>query len=280
LNSWIAAGLELAAETWSYRRRRTRCVGCVSQGLAREVAELYPGVAPIVQSIANGVDLEAFAPSPSERAEHRARLGLGDEDLLALFVGGDWRRKGLREAIRGIAAAPGWQLAVLGAGNDKEFTRLARHMQAAERVHFLGRGRPHGWYAAADALVLPSRYEAFSLVMLEAAASGLPLIVPRINGSDELVQDGVTGWFTEPDGAAIAERLQRLAADPDLHASMRQASRLAAREYDWERVVEKRPFSSCGSGSFRSWMIDPPSHVEASSASTCSAPRVRKNSSA
>ena len=87
-------------------------------------------------------------------------------------------------------------------------------MGAGNLVELVGRGRPHGWYAAADALLLPSSYEAFSLVMLEAAAAGLPLLVPRINGAEELVREGINGWFVPPAAEQIAERLRELAADP------------------------------------------------------------------
>ena len=238
LNSWISAQLELLAEQWAYRPGRIRCVVCASEGLAREIAEFFPAVAPAVRAIPNGVDTSAFAPSRAARDEYRARLGL-DGELLAIFVGGDWRRKGLRHAIEGVAAAPGWHLAVLGSGDVEPFAELANRLHARAGVHFLGNDRPHGWYAAADAMVQPSSYEAFSLAMLEGAAAGLPLLVPRINGTEELVEDGVTGWFTERHGSAIAVRLRELAADPALHAGMREASLKAARRYDWARIVDR-----------------------------------------
>lgn len=236
LNSWIAAGLELAAERWSYRPGRSRRVVAVSAGLAREIAEHYPHVAADVRTIPNGVDATEFGRHDGERDAHRARLGVGDEEHLAIFVGGDWHRKGLRAAIEGVAAAPGWHLAVLGPGDAEAFARYAG--DGRDRVHFLGVERPHGWYAAADALTQPSAYEAFSLVSLEAAAAGLPLVVPRINGNDELVRDGVTGWFTPAEGPAVATRLRELSGDPGLRERMGAAARARAADYDWSRVVD------------------------------------------
>ena len=104
LNSWLASAVAVLCERWAYRPGRVRRVVCVSSGLAREVADLYPGVAGLVQTIPNGVDCEAFRRRDGERAEVRAELGLEPADLLAVFVGGDWHRKGLRHAIEAIAA--------------------------------------------------------------------------------------------------------------------------------------------------------------------------------
>lgn len=238
-NSWLASALELAAERWSYRAGRLRRVVAVSRGLAREIASYYPAVADNVIAFPNGVEWQEFQRPAEERSAYRSRLEIGDEQRLALFVGGDWQRKGLRQAIEGIARAPGWTLAVLGEGDADRFRRFALQVGAGDRVEFIGRDRPHGWYAAADALLFPSTYEAFSLVMLEAAAAGLPLLVPRINGAEELVEDGVNGWFVEPAPEPIAERLRGLAADPAQLEAMGIASREAARRFDWDRVVDQ-----------------------------------------
>jgi UDP-glucose:(heptosyl)LPS alpha-1,3-glucosyltransferase len=239
LNSWLATGIALWCERWSYRRGRVRTVAAVSEGLAREVGACYPGVRDVVATIANGVDCGAFAPEAGRREAVRAELGIADDQRLALFIGGDWHRKGLAHAIAGVAAA-GWHLAVAGEGNRAAFEQIAAQHGAAGRVHFLGKlGEPQGIYAAADALTLPSAYEAFSMVTLEAAAAGLPLIVTRINGTDELVVDGVNGWFVERSGASIAARLTELQRDPVAHAAMREAARASAQRYDWERIVDE-----------------------------------------
>ena len=76
------------------------------------------------------------------------------------------------------------------------------------------------------------------MVSLEAAAAGLPLIVPRLNGVEDYVADGVNGWFTERDGAAIAKRLRQLADDPARTAQMRVAAERSAEPYGWERLAD------------------------------------------
>lgn len=240
LNSWLCSTLDVLAERWCYRPGRVRRLACVSRGVADDVAHFYPAVAGLTRTIPNGVDRAAFTPDPELRARTRASLPAEESELIALFVGGDWQRKGVRHAIEAVAAAPGWRLVVVGAGDEPHFAELARRCGADGRVRFTGRlADPRPWYAAADVLLLPSTYEAFPLVILEAAAAGLAIVAPRINGTDELVDDGVNGWFAPADGAAIAARLRELGQDRDRLARMREAARATSERYDWERIVDR-----------------------------------------
>ena len=240
LNSWLASSFDLLAERWCYRPGRVRCLACVSGGVADDVAQFYPGVGLLARTILNGVDRAAFAPDPELRARTRASMGADGTELVALFVGGDWQRKGVRHAIEAVAAAPGWRLVVVGAGDETHFAELARRHGAAERVRFTGRlADPRPWYAAADVLLLPSSYEPFGLVALEAMASGCACIVADTGGLREVVQDGVNGWFAAADGAAIAARLHELGQDRDRLARMRDAARRTSERHDWDRIVDR-----------------------------------------
>jgi glycosyltransferase involved in cell wall biosynthesis len=240
INSWLATAIDLLAERWCYRPGRVRCLACVSRGLADDVAEYYPGIANATRSIPNGVDRAAFESDADLRASTRGSIGADETQLIALFVGGDWQRKGLRQAIEGVARAPDWRLLVVGAGDESHFAEFARQCGAVGRVRFTGKlADPRPWYSAADVLLLPSSYEAFSLVTLEAAAAGLVIVVPRINGAEEIVEDGVNGWFTPADGDAIADRLRQLGADRDRLDRMGRAARLTSERYDWERIVDR-----------------------------------------
>jgi UDP-glucose:(heptosyl)LPS alpha-1,3-glucosyltransferase len=241
LNSLLASWISLGCERWSYRTGRVRRVACVSDGLAAEIRRSHPALGTAVRTIPNGVDVSSFAAGELEplRGRARADLGVGPQEHVALFVGGDWHRKGLRHAIEALPAAPGWSLLVVGEGDRSSFAARASELAVRARVTFLGGlDDPRRWYAAADALVAPSAYEAFPLVVLEGAAAGLPLIVPRMNGTEELVEDGVNGWFAARDGAAIAVRLRQLAADAELRSNMGAAARRSAERFDWERVVD------------------------------------------
>ena len=239
-NALIAKPLRLLGERWCYRRGRTRRLVPVSRGVAAELRHQFPAMAHAVTVIPNGVDPRDFRSSPSLRSSARAELGIGDGSLMALFVGGDWERKGLRFAIEGVARTPDWRLMVVGDGDIRAFRQLAAEAGAFDRVTFVGRaGDPARFYAAADAFVFPTAYEAFPLVALEAAASGLPLLAGRASGIEDILVPDENGWFVERDGAEIAARLVQLGRDADLRQQMGRAAADASRDYTWDVVVER-----------------------------------------
>jgi glycosyltransferase involved in cell wall biosynthesis len=237
VNAAVARAMSLGAEAWCYRPARVRLLCAVSGGVASELEREFPAMANRLRTVANGVDCAAFRPDRVRRQEVRTELGLDERVPLMLFVGGDWERKGLAHAIDALALAPAWHLAVAGAGDSAPYAARARRAGTERRVQFLGLVRSMArLYAAGDALVLPTAYEAFPLVALEAAASGLPLLVTRVNGTEDLVSDGVGGWFIAPEPEEIARRLAELASSPQLARGMAAASRAAATGYSWEAM--------------------------------------------
>lgn len=239
LNAAVAAWMSRTAERCCYRPRITRRLVAVSSGVARELAEHFPAMDGAVEVIPNGVDAAAFAPDPGHRAAMRARWELSAGELVALFVGGEWERKGLRHAIEGVARAPGWRLVVLGKGDTEHYAALAGRAGAGERVRFEGGvADPTPYYAGADGFVLPTAYETFSLVTYEAAAAGLALLVSRVSGVEDILVHGRNGWFIDRDADLIAKRLQELAGDGALRASLGAAARAEALRFEWSRAVE------------------------------------------
>jgi UDP-glucose:(heptosyl)LPS alpha-1,3-glucosyltransferase len=106
-------------------------------------------------------------------------------------------------------------------------------------VHFLGLVRDVARYhATADAFILPSTYESFSLATYEAAASGLPLLVTRVSGVEDVLLEDVNGWFIGRDARGISERLTQLMHDEVLRHAMGAASRAAVARYSWEAMLE------------------------------------------
>ena len=227
------------AERLCYRPSRTRHLLTVSSGLAREISAFLPHAAPVAV-IPNGVDRTRFRPDRGRRAQVRAGLGIDEDALVAVFVGGDWPRKGLDVALEAVHRAVGWHLLVVGAGDIPAYEAQAARLAMSERVHFEGlRPDPAPYYAAADAFLFPTAYEAFSLATLEAAAAGLPLLIPAVNGVEELVDDGVSGWLIDRDADHIAAKLAALGADPAQRERMGRAARAASSRYDWSRVVHE-----------------------------------------
>lgn len=240
LNQLAGGPISMLGERWCYRPDAVRMLSAVSSGVLREITVEFPEISDRVRMIPNGVDPTVFHPDAATRAATRSDLGLTGEDKLALFVGGDWDRKGLPLAIAALEHAHGWQLAVAGTGDHPRMAALARAAGAEARLRLLGRiGEISALYAAADAFVFPTSYEAFPLVALEAAASGLPLLITRVNGAEDLIEDGVNGWFIERDPLDIARRLLEIAADPNAAWAMGNAAVESARPYTWDAMAER-----------------------------------------
>jgi UDP-glucose:(heptosyl)LPS alpha-1,3-glucosyltransferase len=228
------------SERLCYMIQRTATFVCVSDGVAEEIRTHFPAAADRVITIHNGVDTEAFAPGSrvQEAAALRERLGIADDRLTAAFVGSEWERKGLEPAIRALAQAPQWDLMVAGGGDRERYERLAGGLGVAGSVHWLGVTRDVALVlGAADALVFPSAYEAFPLVALEAAASGLAILATPVNGVRELITDGRSGFLISAEPASIAARLRELAEDPDLRRRVGEAARQAVLQFSWDRMV-------------------------------------------
>lgn len=241
LHALAAGHLKRITERICYRPRGDTRFVCVSNGVAEEMREHFPRIAERVVTIHNGVDTDAFAPGlrRDEALALRRRLGIGQERLVAAFVGSEWQRKGLPELIRALADSPGWDLLVAGGGDRERYQRLADSLGVGGSVHWLGvTSDVQLVYQAADAFVLPSSYETFSLVSFEAAASGLPVLATPVSGVRELIEDGVSGFLIERDAAQIAELLRRLRADPELRARLGQAARAAALRFTWAAMVK------------------------------------------
>ncbi len=238
-----AVGLvQRVCERLCFRANRAATFVCVSDGVAAEMREHFPKLADRVVAIHNGVDTSAFAPGTRAREAGalRERLGVAPERLVLAFVGGDWGHKGLRTVIEALARAPEWDLVVAGRGHVAPYQQLADSLGVGEAVHWLGvvRDMPVV-YELADAFVLASGYETFSLVTFEAAASSLPIVATPVNGVRELIEDGRNGFLVAPEPGAIAERLRQLAADPALGSRLGAAARRSALQFSWEEMVAK-----------------------------------------
>jgi UDP-glucose:(heptosyl)LPS alpha-1,3-glucosyltransferase len=239
----LAQSWFVAEERRAYGSARLKRVIAVSQGTARELSEFYGVPAERIAVIPNGVDHAVFRPSGSDavRRALRAQLGLPSDEFLALFVGGDWERKGVRDAIEAIAGLADSRFVILGSGDREAMRAHADRAGATRQVIFAGPTHtPQDYYAACDAFLFPSRYEAFSLVTLEAAASGLPIIAHPINGTEELVVDGESGWLVPPGPEALRARLLRLRDDTVLRARMSGAAVASSRRYGWDRIADEQ----------------------------------------
>jgi UDP-glucose:(heptosyl)LPS alpha-1,3-glucosyltransferase len=212
-------------------RDPAQLIQCNSRLVEREIAARYSLPPERLVTIYNGVDTQLFSPERRERGTP-VRKALGLEGPVALFVGHGFERKGLDLAIEGLARS-GARADLLVAGGDdpSPWHARARERGVERRVHFLGaRSDVAELYAAADALVLPTRYDAFANVCLEAMASGIPVATTASNGASELIEPGVSGWVAERDFAPVFRALE----DGALLRRMGLAARERALGFSWE----------------------------------------------
>jgi glycosyltransferase involved in cell wall biosynthesis len=198
--------------------------------------------------IPNGVDTTAFRPDPALRAAWRSRLALHDR-FVWLAAGRLMWKKDYPTLLRAFATGKSGELLIAGEGpQDSELRALAAELGIAAR--FLGRvDDMAGLMNAADGLVLSSRVEGLPMVLLEAAACGLPVITTQVGGAAEAVVDGESGFVVPPgDSSALAGAMRRLSALP-LETRTRMGERArehALRSFDirqvaaeWERTYNE-----------------------------------------
>jgi glycosyltransferase involved in cell wall biosynthesis len=205
------------------------------------------GVAPAEKFsvVRLGIELDERLETSEGRAEARARLGIGAEQFVVGWVGrmtGVKRTDDVLEALRllrgrGVDAV----LVLVGDGPDREHVeRRASELGIVRSCLFLGYQEDvSGWYRAFDAMILPSANEGTPVVVIEALAAGCPVVATSVGGVPDVVRDGVDGFLVPPrDTEALAERLVRLAEDPELRARMGAAGRESVpSRYAVERLV-------------------------------------------
>lgn len=224
LYAWVNA----AWEKWSLRR--TRHAVAVSPKVKKEIDALNVRVPVTV--IENGVDTTRF--NPEGNTVPKAELECPSHAPVALFVG-DIRSsiKNLETVLRALREVPEMHLIVAGDSDGSPFPKRANQLRIADRVHFLGfRQDIPALMRTADLFVFPSQYESFSLVLLEAMATGTPVITARTVGAAELVGPDCGIVLEEPnDPHTLAESMRTLVADDERRRAMGRAARQTAKRY-------------------------------------------------
>lgn len=171
--------------------KKAKLIVTPSKGLAKELVATYPFTKNKIKVIANPVDTAYFQKPPEFRgADVRRKLGLNEDDLVIAFAAlGDFARKGLPELMgslkHGDLRSSPYKILVVG-GKPQEisgYRQMAHSLEIADKLVFTGFQsdiRPYLW--ASDIFALPSLYEIFSLVCIQAAAAGLPILVSQMHG--------------------------------------------------------------------------------------------------
>jgi glycosyltransferase involved in cell wall biosynthesis len=236
----------------------TNWLSDVNTVVCRAAADHYVSTGAISRNsmrlIPNGIDTEVFRANPSVRQRMRRELDIASE-FVWLMVGRFQPVKDHHTMIRAFARvsaeAPRSLLLLAGTGPlEGELKELAKGMGIGSRVRFLGsRSDIPALMNAADAAVLSSMYEALPMTLLEAAASGLPVVTTDVGGTSDIVIHGVTGFLAPPSNPeAVANAMLRLASLPAAsrtrmgeHARRHVASRFGLNEVvgQWESLYQE-----------------------------------------
>lgn len=212
------------------------------------LVSLYHAHPAKISVIPCGVNLELFHPGNRQAA--RQQLGLAPQDEVVLYVGRFAPLKGVDTLIQAAARMqptyPHLKWLVVG-GDDPDDTATCNLAALVERlnlqqvVHFQGRIAQHRlplYYRAADMLALPSHYESFGLVVLEALACGTPVVATPVGAAADLVQQGVNGTLiAAPEPQALAEGVSRILALPPDQRPTPQQVHASVQTYGWEGIA-------------------------------------------
>jgi UDP-glucose:(heptosyl)LPS alpha-1,3-glucosyltransferase len=234
----------LGLERRHLAERRYRHVIALTQESADDIHRLY-GVPPEdVTLIAPGYSPEDFHPRDraAKRASIRAELGLDGDTKVVAFVANELLRKGFGPLIRAASASPHRpHVVVVGRVGPGRFASEVRRLGLADRVHWLGKVSSEkltAVYAASDVFCLPTQYEGWGLVIVEALACGTPVITSRPARANIVIRPGETGEIVEDcdDAGEIGRGLDRWLSRPSPDPVAVSQSVAAWR---WERVLER-----------------------------------------
>src|SRR5258708_33397951 len=210
-----------------------------------------------MECVSPGVDLGRFSPLPAEAAKQA--IGLAPDQRMLLFVGRIEPLKGVDTICEAMAIikreAPALlhnlDISIIGGDpenpydDNQEMERLKTlrgELGLDELVVFLGakdQDPLNYYYAAAEALIMPSDYESFGMVALEAMASGTPVIASEVGGLAYLVQDGVNGFHVPVrDPQALAAKIRILLEQPDERSRLGHNANEYAQNYTWPRIAD------------------------------------------
>ncbi|BEL92087.1 glycosyltransferase family 4 protein [Serratia marcescens] len=218
----------MCAERAMYAAPELKAVICNAEMIKQEIIADFGVPAEKITVIYNAIDNQKFPPADEAlRQRLREQYQIPQQAHCLIFVGSGFERKGLAAAIRAVAVTDSHLLVVGKDKAEKRYRALAQSLGCGDRVHFMGvQKQTLPFYQAADALLLPTLYDPFPNVILEAMSCGLPVITSTTCGGAEFITPGQNGFVTDAlDVPAIAEAIRALPRQA-LGSSMGEAARL------------------------------------------------------
>ncbi len=232
--------LILIIERMIFKGHRYKKIIAISEMVKKNIIDNYHINETDIVVLYNGVDLERFCHQNKERyrEEIRKRYSIDEDTFVALLVGSGFERKGVELLLKAVElVSKPITVLIVGKGSEKKFKYLIKRQQ----IIFCGIQKEiHKYYAAADVFVLPTIYEPFGNVHLEALASGLPVITTKLSGASEIIEGGKQGFTLEkPENIEeIAEKIMLL-MDGNVKERMASEARKLAETFSFENHIKK-----------------------------------------
>ena len=234
-------------ERLRFNIKNGRCIVLTSSSLQSIMAETYPAALPAMKVVTPGVTCVPGLASDEDRGAARLRLGLPRDGSCILFVGNDYRKKGLATLIQSLTQLPD-NIFLVVVGNATQIPGFREQINAGglqQRIFFLGALHDvSDAYMAANCLVHPTLEDTFAMVVLEAMAHGLPVVVSgaRYCGISALLANGVSALILDNprDAIALTKTIQRLIQDTFLKSQLSESACTFARAHSWSKVARQQ----------------------------------------
>ena len=236
----------LLLERIIFKRNRYKQITCISEQCKKEIMHHYKLSSNDIEVIYNGVDIHSFTPQDRQRYRDaiRSKYAVKEDEVLLLFVGSGFKRKGLKHVIDALSLIDSHKkvkLLVVGRGKARRYQRLAKEKGVLNKLIFVGVHKHiQEMYAAGDIFVFPSEYDAFGTACLEAMASGLPVIISNTSGASEIITHGKDGFIiNHPINAKEIAHNIHVLLEKETREQMGIDARQKSEMYSFEANVEK-----------------------------------------
>ncbi|WP_428353300.1 glycosyltransferase family 4 protein [Methyloprofundus sp.] len=226
--------------------QNNRQIIAVSEFLARNITRSYPDIVNNINIAYPGIAVSQTRKSLSTiRQQQRSALQLKEDDFVILFVANDYKRKGLLVILQALQALhiPQLHLVVVGHDRPEKFTSAINKAGLNDQVHLLGKSDDmHALYPIADALIHPTLADTYAMVVLEAMAHAIPVIVSnaRYCGFSEHLTENEALLIDKPkDPVELAKHIQALHNDKKLRKKLAKNGREKARSLSWENTLQQ-----------------------------------------